>query len=383
MSQESVHIRSLLNQQLGLLIDPRFEHRLPLQQHAESSAGAIELIGKLRARKAAFFKSYNYEWAQDENAYNTPFETLLQWRLLNVLSDLDTDHPALEQCTNLVVRVLPNSCARPHLRKIEQYRVIILTSGYLSAFKGFARLWLRGSALGGAEPGALVNQQRNASNYLVALRNAEATMGESALAYAGTLIQLLSNELPYMDRESIFDSTILKREDWGIDFGLLSTAIDGFVLFHETAHVLAGDGFETERTTEAEVKADRGSVSLCIIDEARKGGFGTVYLGGPMFFCVELLRLLSEEILELIAGRHSPENGRYNGIEELMMRSRFYPVHLAGYLGPVFVARYEEWSNTLGLVFDTVRWALLHVHSKSAVSLSEFVMAQAEARSIL
>jgi hypothetical protein len=88
-----------------------------------------------------------------------------------------------------------------------------------------------------------------------------------------------------MDRESIFDEQVLKREQWEMRFALLGTAIDGFLLFHEVAHVLAGDTFETDRTLEAEVEADRGSVSLCIIDEARRGAecvnnFETPVAGG-------------------------------------------------------------------------------------------------------
>ncbi len=369
---DPAQLRALVNERLALLTDPRFALREPPQE-VQFWTHTMENLAKLQDEKGPFFEAFGYRWALDRASYNSSFEALLQWRLLNALSDISSDHPAWGQCGNLIVRVLPTSCARPHLRKVEQYRVIILTSGYLSAFKGFIRLWLRGCALGETRTNHTpTNYRESALNYAAAIQQVEDRMEMSAKAYVGTLFQLLQNETPFMDAESIFDEEVLKRERWGYPFGVFGTAIDGFLLFHEAAHVLAGDSPKTERTAEAEIEADRGSVSLCIIDEARGGGQGTVHLGGPMFFCVELLRLLCEEILEVGAGRHDPSQKRYPGIEELMLRSRFYGVHIDRYLGPPIHHLYREWSDAIGLVFDTVRWALLSSVGEQ-VRLAEFV----------
>jgi hypothetical protein len=373
---ETARLRALINEHLALFSDPKFGLKdRAIQQLGEAEAWAIPMrkLKQLSKEKHSFLQSYGYEWALHPDAYNSTYEALLQWRLMNVLSDIDAEHPALERCTNLIVRILPTSCARPHLREIERYRVIILPAGYLSAFKGFIRLWLRGCAIGqsGTKQTA-TNYREYAANYVAAIQKAEGKMSFSAKAYVGVLFQLLENELPFMDRESIFDEEVLKREDWGTLFGLLATATDGFLLFHEAAHVLAGDTAGTARTLEMELEADRGSASLCIIDEARHGGKGTVQLGSPVFFCVELLRLLCEEILEIKAGRHDPASGRYAGIDELMRRSRVFGDHVRDFLGPMVYIPYSEWNDAVGLVFDTVRWALLDAIGKCA-PLSQFV----------
>jgi hypothetical protein len=369
---EPAQLRDLINDRLVLLADPKFR---PLESLQEIDAWAhwTEMLANLRQDKASFLESYGYGWALDRASYNSCFEAMLQWRLLNALSDIPSDHPALPRCSNVVVRIVPTSSARPQLRQVDEYHVIILTSGYLSAFKGFIRLWLRGCAIGEAETKHTpTTYGEYAANYFVAIQKAEAKMATSALAYVGTLLQLLENQVPLMDGESVFDEEVLKSDQWGVMFGLLGTAIDGFLLFHETAHVLAGDSTGNERAIDAEIQADRGSVSLCIIDEARRGGHGTVHLGGPMFFCVELLRLLCEEILEYKEGRHDPAGGRYPGVEELMLRSGFFGEHIRRFLGPRVHTPYLEWSDAMGLVFDTVRWALLHSVG-NPVSLSQFV----------
>jgi hypothetical protein len=148
VSIKPCQLRALINEHLALFVDPRFERKGSPQQHGGADAWVtpMEMMVTLQKDKGSFLESHGYSWALDASAYNSEFEALLQWRLLNTLSDIQADHPALERCTNLVVRVLPTSCARPHLRQVEQYHVIVLTSGYLSAFKGFIRLWLRGCA---------------------------------------------------------------------------------------------------------------------------------------------------------------------------------------------------------------------------------------------
>jgi hypothetical protein len=364
------HLRTLINDRLEFLSNPEFE--MSPRRNMDWS----HRMTALYREKRNFFDKYGYDWAIEPDAYNSPFEMFLQWRILNVLSDVSSNHPALDRCSNLVVRLVPTSSARPHLRLVEHFRVIILTSGYLSAFKGFMRLWLRGCALGQTKPMKATGLDRpDTAGYLSALENHEGPMSLSAKAYVGTLAQLLNNKPPIMDESSIFDDEVLKRDQWQQPFGILSNAIDGFLLFHEVAHVLAGDSPTTERTIESELGADIGSVSLCIIDQARNGGIGTLYLGAPMFFCVELLRLLCEEIVELAEGRHNLAKGRYPGINELMMRSGKYQRHLQRYLGPLFDSMYNDWVVAMGCVFDTVRWAFLH-STGAQTSLPQFVLSR-------
>lgn len=371
MAPEPTHLRTLINDQLAILADPRFVLREP--QESDSWTYPLKMLTTLQQEKKAFVEFADYGWIIDRSSYNSAFEAFLQWRLLNTLSDISPDHPSLARSRNLVVRILPTSCARPHLRDVGEFRVIILSAGYLSAFKGFIRLWLRGCAIGEAQTQRRPQSYREfALNYVAALEKAEDKMAKSAQAYIGTLLQLLGNQVPYMDRESIFDEETLTRERWETQFGMLGNAIDGFVLFHEAAHVLAGESPQTERTPASEVQADRGAVSLCIIDEARRGGHGTVHLGGPMYFCVELLRLLCEEILEMKDGRHDPSVGRYPGIDELMLRSQLYGEHVREFLGSLVYTHYQEWSHAMGLVFDTVRWALLRTVG-TQVPLMQFV----------
>jgi len=372
---DGASLRALVNERLALITNPEFELYEP--HYAAAGIKPWENITKslaeLQQEKGSFLESHGYDWVLDRASYNSEFEAILQWRLLNVLADISSDHPALKRCDNLIVRIIPTSSARPHLREIDKYRVIILTTGYLMVFKGFLRLWLRGCAIGEKETKQKpTNYREYAVNYKAAIQKAEDKMALSAEAYLGTLVQLLENQVPGFGNESIFDEQLLKREQWEVLFAMTVNAIDGFLLFHETAHVLAGDSAGAERTIKKELEADRGSVSLCIIDEARHGGFGTVHLGGPMFFCVELLRLLFEEILEFKAGRHDPSSGRYPGINELMLRSNRYGEHVQRFLGPLMHSPYIEWSSAIAPAFDTVRWALLH-HFDPKVSLAEFV----------
>lgn len=377
MSREAAQLRHVINEGLTCLSDCRFTPvRLPRSTERRAWKSVMDNLVKLREEKATFFESRGYDWALARPAYNTAFEADLQWRLLNVLSDIDTDHPALANCANLVVRVVPTSCARPQLRLVGQYRVIVLTSGYLSAFKGFIRLWLRGCALGQELTNTPPSSHRQAAaNYRAAVNGAEDQMSESARRFVLTLVQLLRNELPTFGGGSIFDEGVLTRKDHGLLFGALGRAADGFILFHEAAHVLAGDMAGMQRTIQSEIEADRGSVSLSIIDEARRGGHGTLHQGGPLFFCVELLRLLCEEVLEISEGRRHPEEGRYPGIEELMLRAGLYGQSVNGFLGPKVYPLYCEWNNAMKPVFDTVKWAICDVFL-NAVPLAEFVNAE-------
>lgn len=378
MSTDSVELRTFLHNELQLLTDPRFEHAgIPAAQLDEMQTSAMASLATLREEKREFFDRFDYRWAFDSAAYSSPFEALLQWRLLNVVTDIPPDHPDLARCEHMVVRVLPHSCARIHMRRIGDYKVIVLTHGYLSAFKGFARLWIRGRALGRARSSVPANRYRESSmEYVAGVKLQEAAVIKSAKAYLGTLIQLLENEPAIMDHESLFDEKVVKREEFWIEFGRMSHAIDGFLLFHEVAHCLSDDSEHNPRSLQIELQADVGSVSLCIIDEARRGGTGTVHLGAPMFFCVELLRLLVEEILEIGKQRHDPSKGRYPGMEELMMRSQLYEKHVDRFLGRRVLSLFHEWQAAISPVFDTVRWTLLNSISEkpaTTLSLHEFI----------
>lgn len=374
-AEQSTRLRLLMNERLALLSDPRFEGKIRADaaQIDEVWNGTINNLIVLQTKKRGFFDTYNYDWAFDAGAYNSAFEAQLQWRLLNVISDISSDHPSLSRCKHMVVRLVPTSRARTHIRNVDEYRVIVLTNGYLSVFKGFIRLWLRGCALGRRESKRPPKTYKESmQDYIVGVRNNESIMTSSAMAYVGTLLQLNNNDLPFMDRESIFDEEVLKKKDFLMEFGMLCNAIDGFVIFHEVAHVLEGDDHCTDRTMEVEIRADRGSTSLCIIDEARRGGHGTVHLGAPMFFCVELLRLLSEEIIAIGQKTHDPSNGRYPGIDELMLRSQLYSMHVQKFLGPRLYSLLAEWENAMRLVFDTVRWALLNAVRATDLPLQDF-----------
>jgi hypothetical protein len=177
-------IRTLIGERLAFLADPRFEFQVSTDEEHRGFVG--EQMAQLQKEKRPFFERHDYEWAFKAESYNSAFEALLQWRLLNVLSDISADHPALDRCGDLVVRVVPTSCARPHLRQVEQFRVIVLTQGYLSAFKGFIRLWLRGCALGQdkakREP---ATYRDSAACYASGIFGAEDAMALSAKAYLG------------------------------------------------------------------------------------------------------------------------------------------------------------------------------------------------------
>jgi hypothetical protein len=385
LHSESARIRTLINQRLELFYDPQFALKDPAIRHlGEEKAWAIPMrkLSRLKKEKHSFLKTHGYSWALHRDAYNSTFEALLQWRLMNVLSDIDAGHPALDRCSNMIVKILPTSSARPHLREVEQHHVIVLPAGYFSALKGFIRLWLRGCAIG--QPNTQrkpMNHCDYAVNYAAAIQHAPERMSRSAQAYVGTLLQLLQNEVPFMDHESTFDGQILKREEWGGLFGMITTAVDGFLLFHEAAHVLAGDTPGTVRTTDVELEADRGSASLCIIDEARRGGKGTVNLGAPVFFCVELLRHLCEEILEMKDGRQGSESQREPvGIEELKARSVHFIRHVKAYLGERVSRACLDWTDAMMLVFDTVRWALLNAVGNE-IPLQKFITAKTLAAS--
>ena len=96
-------------ERMALFVDPRFESKDSPQKH---TGGPMDLMAKLQKDKGSFLESYGYSWVLDSEAYNSEFEALLQWRLLNTLSDIRTDHPALERCANFLPKpTLPDPVA--------------------------------------------------------------------------------------------------------------------------------------------------------------------------------------------------------------------------------------------------------------------------------
>ena len=373
-SNSPEHVKEFLNSALGLFTDPRFDYAASHPSRGDDLwKQPVDLFANLAKRKAAFISKNDYDWALDRAAYNTPYEMLLQWRLLNVISDIDAGHPHLTRCKHIVVRRVPSSCATPHVRVVDQYKVVVLTNGYVSMLKGFLRVWLVGCALGKSlgvpqELGARCTR----AEFLRACENDEARLKRAAMAYCGSIVQLLENQLPVMDEASLFDDELLSNEDYRLEFGILSSAIDGFLVFHEVAHVLGGDLADLagiDRSIDVELGADTGSISLCIIDEAVNDLRGAVYLGAPLFFAVELLRLLVSGIGDINEGRG---NDSASGISELMQRSQLYRDQAAIHLGGIYGEQLEEWQECVLVVFNVVRWALLNLMGQN-LNLSDFL----------
>jgi len=161
-----------------------------------------------------------------------------------------------------------------------------------------------------------------------------------------------------MDSESIFDEDLLSSEDWGVPFQIITSAVDGFALFHEAGHILAADPFG-DRTLEKELDADVSATSLTIIDGARTRMPGAYHMGAPVYFRVESLRLLIEEIRERIDLDEDSRQMLRSGIEELLLRAKLYYMHVRKFTGDILNKEFSLWSSATNLVFDTVRWALL------------------------
>lgn len=381
MSSDTELLRKKIDAELDILTDPVFKRGEEYGVLAGSIGEfAFDSLKSLREEKKEFFDRYEYHWACEPDFYNDPFEAHLQWRLLNVLSDIPVDHPSLENAKGIVVRYIPSASARVHVRKVDEFNVIVLPSGYLSVLKGFARLFIKGRALGRLHREDSVKADYNSQReeFLLGAEYQEEALYQAAGAYIGVFLQLMENELPLMDGESIFDEGLITHKDFGIQFGQMSHAIDGFILFHELHHILNKDLSSDKSPLEIELMADKGSVSLCIIDEARKGGVGTLHVGAPIFFSVELLRLLTEEIVQVIRKQHDASSGRYPGIEELMLRSNVYEKHLLSYM-PIMIPMYRQWRHAIHPTYNTARWALLKTvlgEEYMADSLYEFLASQ-------
>jgi hypothetical protein len=368
-------VRELLDNSLAILQDTRLSVPVEPDEYSDAIVGQLK---SLHHERQAFFREHDYRWALSAEAYHNSFEMLLQWRLLNVLSDISSDHPDLERASNIVVRVVPNLSARAHVRSIDQFNVIVLPTGYLSMFKGFTRVWFKGRGL--AHPFALASAytySTAAEHFLLAVKYRKSQLIQGARAYLGLLFQMSQNEMPFMDRESIFDEEIIRRDLFLAEFEQLAISTDAFILFHEAAHILNGDSPREGRSTVLEIGADRGSVSLSIIDESRGGG-GRVVQGGTIFFCAELLRGLVVEYLARAEGEISSKI-RLPGIEELMARSGHFTSLIHDFLPTSEIAKQlKDFTRAMSLVFDTVRWAMLDMLPRSALEISDDMLPLAE-----
>lgn len=352
-------VRRRLEESLDVFRDTRIERRYWTELPDGLWEFVTDKLDALSRERPRFFERHDYSWALSSDAYNSPFEASLQWRLLNVLSDIPEDHPDLARAGNIVVRVVDNLSARAHVRRVDDLQVIVLPGGYLSMFKGFVRVWFKGRGL--ARPFSLAkasNYRTAAEHYLLAVEHRQPQLVMAAKAYLGNLLQLATNELPVMDSESIFDEEIIDRGSFGREFSQLAGSVDAFIVFHEAAHILRGHRADQPRVAEQEAITDQLSVSLSIIDNARDGG-GSVIQGGTLFFCAELLRGLVVELLSRASDKLQSDS-RLPGMEELMMRSQRFGEHVVGYLPhPVMRETLGEFARAMTLVFDTVRWAML------------------------
>ncbi|WP_375207700.1 hypothetical protein [Hyphococcus sp.] len=370
----SLNLRSDLRKALGFVSNPKFERREPRDNDFDSF---LSLIANLHKENSDFFSTYDYEWTLKRDSYNSPIEAYYQFRILNVLSTLPLDQLAEQQCEDIVVRIVPRARSRAYARKVGKYRVIATTTGHTVSLELFISLWLKGTSLGYSISGnAPKNYNDAAANFMIALRSAEEKMVNSVNVYVAYLLTLLDNEVPSAAASNIFADKELFVPGWQSEMEQrenLWASAEGFVLFHELAHVMSGHiESSSERSNALEVDVDSVGLQLSEVDNSRHGGSAAT-LGACIFFFNEMLLTLYEEAVEANLGNYDPEGESHQSVFELMLRTCHHKKYFEADSNSPGLIPCKEAYHAMSMVFASVKWfAMSRWGSES--SLYEFVL---------
>lgn len=216
-----------------------------------------------------FFSRFDYGWTTNPACYPTEVDAWLQHEVLSVLSHISPTHPDLSRHRTTVVRLVPTYDFAATTVNGELCDYILIAQPYLSLAREFAVLLRRlheVSPTEGSDPRRLTPSWiAEAVNDLVA---AGTDPSDLLLPMQKHAVALATGKQP-RQQPPLLDNWIADGIGEGsplaIELAVLYQGIDKFLLFHELAHLLHGDSSRRPRTPKNELRADRGALSLALI----------------------------------------------------------------------------------------------------------------------
>lgn len=358
MDPDYAHIRSYIEERLSLLHDSEAP---PLHSpgHGHETADeenwqyALSMIGDLYEENQPFFKDHGYLWALERDSYHHSLEAHSQRKMIQALIRCDPQSVPKEALTNIVIRYVVNSSARPQLREVGPYKVVVLTTGFSSLYRSFCRFWMKACELGGVSrddvPTKLFEQTR-------AFLHAVTSNGKEVCDEANSIIRALysrsNNQIPYEDYSVRGEVLAPTLPGWETFFSLVLDAVDSFVLFHEMGHILANHGVGP-RDTQQEHEADTISLIFTNLESVIEGVPYGVMLGPPTYFCMEVLKWTFDFTWDYGAAGRKDEPESDPVLFELMARNARLEDSILR-MGLVSPRDSMEWRTVVSLVHATI-----------------------------
>ncbi|MBK3812599.1 hypothetical protein G2912_19780 [Paraburkholderia aspalathi] len=318
-------------------------------------SGSIKTeIIKHRSRNREFYKLYGYDWMVKPDNYQNGLEAMYQLWAIRMLADSPRNNSSRSRFCNIAVRLLPSAVASAESILNNGFRYIVISTAFLGLIKSY--VWLQYSLfkIGKRHPSVeniIVTDILGGVEIESALRSRDPEVLGVVEKFVNIVIDYVRFRAPSLPPAKLYD--LINDSNSGFHkFGLIITAVEAFLIYHELAHLLEHDFSQEGRSTKEELDADFVALSMLINHSAtNKTGMLSYFLGPisgiQLFRLVEMVRRTIEHLEPSGKIAIAPEeNAAYkrNALkneEELSTRLHGLKVSMARYgmlqlAGPLF-----------------------------------------------
>ncbi|MFD9807680.1 hypothetical protein ACFWZZ_10515 [[Kitasatospora] papulosa] len=263
------------------------DYDVPGGQLYEWPAGSEEVIlTRITDTLAAYphlVTDLGYAWTKDRSAYRTYNDAMFQWNVLELLGDVDPDHPNLNGVKPVAARQAINRDFISYAQPGRELDFIFIGRGFMDVLKYFLEMTLDIMDLA---PGAHEGSAWGPASLEDIRKHHNRDVGDIVNAFLKQAIKVIRGEFP--DRHSpIMDRLVAVPNLMWTTYD----AVESFVVAHELGHLLERHDVR-DATAGKEVSADKVAISLQLARHGtQKKMYGTsliatmaVSLGGPAFY---------------------------------------------------------------------------------------------------
>lgn len=336
-----------------------------------------ELTKRIRSSGRRFLTDFDYEWAFEKCNYSSTFDQTIQLLLIDVMSEINSNHKAYSKLGNICYRTSLTSNVNAESFQSDDYSYLCLTTAFIKYLKEFAFTYFELLSIAserfseGVESDAerlfkLLESDfeacEGAINRLI-LTGASYTKYDIPAALAPP-----STEAHFLSGPSLFR------------YGALLIGVDVFVALHELGHLLEHDFANNKRNQAEELEADRAAGSLFIIASAREKSLASVHLAAPAlsFSLFRHFNLVRRTMKHISSYRGEAKFNEADELEEeknLSERAKQYGESILQcypLIGGKFKRQYQQDLNAFYMIIAATQMILMKSLGRE-VSLRELV----------
>lgn len=310
-----------------------------LEENEQTIAKALELIQSLIAKKKVFFTKFDYTWACLPESYSNPMESLYQYYLLDIISDISPQHPNYEKLGNIAVRFLASDEIEPLNLRQRDFQYIILPTPLVKYFQAVLICMWQLQEIGRQPLKKPVTWAQTNVIYGRNIENALRNYYSECIPHLDRLLAIIlayaQRQVPVAALQSPTLAEILNLSKPSTDgraeeksrFPHLYETVEMFIVCRELADALtkanAAPALSSEQLWETALQADINGGSLYIIYNALHAKHPLAFLIGPCLY-FQLMRLFALCQRTVISVTRPGENQEIRLAQENNLKQRAF-----------------------------------------------------------